>query len=70
MPNNRTNNSRKQTNKSARRVNVKTLAYRLGVSGFALRYWLRIRYGRRRKPWLWTERRAEQIIAAYEEYRR
>jgi hypothetical protein len=70
VPNNCTNNSHKQTKKSARRVNVKSMAYRLGVKERALRYWLRVQYGRRRKPWLWTGRRAEQVIAAYQEDRR
>ena len=70
MSNNRTNNSRKQTKRSARRVNVKALAYRLSVSERALRHWLRIRYGLRHKPWLWTERRAQKVIAAYREDRR
>ena len=46
------------------------MAYRLGVKERALRYWLRVQYGRRRKPWLWTGRRAEQVIAAYQEDRR
>jgi hypothetical protein len=70
VQNNRTNNSHRQTKRSARRVDVKALAYRVGVSERALRYWLRIRYGLRRKPWLWTERRAQKVIAAYREDRR
>ena len=63
MANNRTNNSHRQTKRSSRRVNVKTLAYRLGVSEYALRHWLRIRYGLRRKPWLWMrdERRRSSL---------
>ena len=70
MAHNRTNNSHRQTKRSSRRVNVKTLSYRLGVSEHALRHWLRIRYGLRRKPWVWTEGRASQVIAAYREDRR
>lgn len=70
MQNNRANNSHNQTNSSAGRVNVKALAHRIGVKERALRYWLRVRYGRRGKPWLFTEKRAQKVIAAYREDRR
>jgi hypothetical protein len=66
----RANNSHKQPNKSVGRVNLKTLAHRIGVNEAPLRCWLRVRFGRRRRPWLFTEKRAEKTIAEYWEDRR
>jgi hypothetical protein len=57
MTHHRANNSHKQTNSSGGRVNVKALADRIGVNEKPLRYWLRVHYGRRGKPWLFTKKR-------------
>lgn len=70
MANNRTKGSNRQSNNSVRCVTVKALAYRLGVNEPPLRDWLRIRFGRRYKAWLFTEKRAGKIVAEYQNEKR
>ena len=64
MPNNRTNNSHRQSGNSSRH-GVKHLAHEVGITPRQMRKWLRRALGCRGHLWIFNEREARRIIAEY-----